>query len=38
MLMPNFFVRGEFEYISFAKAQGILAQIGTARVGAGVKF
>ena len=38
MLMPNFFVRGEFEYISFTKAQGILAQIGTARVGAGVKF
>jgi outer membrane immunogenic protein len=38
MLMPNFFVRGEFEYISFTKAQGILAQIGTARVGAGFKF
>jgi outer membrane immunogenic protein len=38
MLMPNVFVRGEVEYISFVKAQGILAQIGTARVGAGFKF
>ena len=38
MLMPNFFVRGEIEYITFTKAQGILAQIGTARVGAGFKF
>ena len=38
MLMPNVFVRGEFEYISFTKVQGIQAQIGTARVGAGFKF
>ena len=38
MLMPNFFVRGEFEYIGFTEAQGIKADIGTARVGAGVKF
>jgi len=38
MVMPNVFLRGEFEYINFAKAQGILAQIGTARIGAGYKF
>jgi outer membrane immunogenic protein len=38
MLMPNFFVRGEIEFIWFAKAQGIVSQIGTARVGAGWKF
>jgi outer membrane immunogenic protein len=38
MLMPNFFVRGEFEYIWFTKVQGIQAQIGTARVGAAWKF
>ena len=38
MVMPNFFVRGEFEYIGFTEAQGIQAHIGTARVGAGFKF
>lgn len=38
MVMPNVFLRGEFEYISFTKAQGILAQIGTARVGGGFRF
>jgi opacity protein-like surface antigen len=38
LLMPNFFVRGEFEYMSFTEAQGIKLDIGTARVGAGVKF
>ena len=38
LLMPNFFVRGEFEYTSFVEIQGIQAQIGTARVGAGLKF
>jgi opacity protein-like surface antigen len=38
MVMPNVFLRGEFEYISFTKAQGILAQIATARVGAGYRF
>lgn len=38
LLMPNFFVRGEIEYIWFTKVQGIQAQIGTARVGAGWKF
>ncbi|MBX9773016.1 MAG: outer membrane beta-barrel protein [Xanthobacteraceae bacterium] len=38
LLMPNFFVRGEIEYIWFTKLEGIQAQIGTARVGAGWKF
>jgi outer membrane immunogenic protein len=38
MLMPNFFVRAEYEYVSFVKLQGIEAKINTARVGAGVKF
>jgi opacity protein-like surface antigen len=38
MVMPNVFVRGEFEYISFTEIQGIQSQLGTARIGAGVKF
>ena len=38
LLMPNFFVRAEFEYIGFTKSQEIEAHVGTARVGAGVKF
>ena len=38
LLMPNVFVRAEFEYMGFTKAQGIKADIGTARVGAGFKF
>jgi outer membrane immunogenic protein len=38
LVMPNIFVRGEVEYISFAQAQGIEAQITTARLGAGFKF
>lgn len=38
LLMPNFFVRTEFEYMSFTEAQGIKVDIGTARVGAGFKF
>jgi outer membrane immunogenic protein len=38
LLMPNFFVRVEFEYMSFTKAQGIQADIGTARAGAAYKF
>jgi opacity protein-like surface antigen len=37
-LMPNFFVRAEYEYLSFAKIQGIEARLHTARVGAGIKF
>jgi outer membrane immunogenic protein len=38
LVMPNIFVRGEVEYISFSQAQGIEAQITTARLGAGFKF
>jgi outer membrane immunogenic protein len=38
MFMPNVFVRAEFEYIGFSQAQGIKADVGTARVGGGVKF
>jgi outer membrane immunogenic protein len=38
MVMPNVFVRAEFEYVGFTEAQGIKADLGTARVGAGVKF
>jgi opacity protein-like surface antigen len=38
LVMPNVFVRAEFEYIGFTEAQGIKADIGTARVGAGVRF
>jgi opacity protein-like surface antigen len=38
LLMPNFFVRAEYEYLSFTKIQGIEARISTARVGAGIKF
>jgi opacity protein-like surface antigen len=38
LLMPNFFVRAEYEYSSFAKIQGIEARLHTARVGAGIKF
>jgi len=38
IVMPSFFVRAEFEYIGFTEAQGVKADMGTARVGAGVKF
>jgi outer membrane immunogenic protein len=38
MIMPNFFVRAEFEWMGFTEAQGIKVDIATARVGAGVKF
>lgn len=37
-LTPNLFVRGEFEYAQFAPISGIVAEIMTARVGAGVRF
>jgi opacity protein-like surface antigen len=38
IVMPNVFLRGEYEYLNFAKAQGIKTQIHTGRVGAGFKF
>jgi opacity protein-like surface antigen len=37
-LTPNVFVRGELEYAQFAPISGIVAEIMTARVGAGLKF
>ncbi len=37
-LTANVFVRGEFEYAQFAPISGIVAEIMTARVGAGLKF
>jgi opacity protein-like surface antigen len=38
LVMPNFFVRAEYEYLYFAKVQGIEARVHTGRVGAGIKF
>jgi len=38
VVMPNFFVRAEFEYMSFAEVEGIKAQLATGRIGAGFKF
>jgi opacity protein-like surface antigen len=37
-LLPNVFVRGEWEYIAFAPVGGFRANINTGRVGIGVKF
>jgi opacity protein-like surface antigen len=37
-LTPNFFLRGELEYVQFAPLANIVASITSARVGAGVKF
>ncbi len=37
-LLPNVFVRGEWEYIAFAPVGGIRSNINTGRVGLGVKF
>jgi outer membrane immunogenic protein len=37
-LTPNFFLRGEFEYVLFSPIANIDVSIINARVGAGVKF
>lgn len=37
-LLPNVFVRGEWEYIAFAPVGGIRAGLNTGRVGLGVRF
>jgi outer membrane immunogenic protein len=37
-VVPNFFLRGEIEYMSFTEIEGVMATIATARVGAGFKF
>ncbi len=38
MLMPNMFLRAEFEYVAFSPVWDIKANIQTGRVGLGVKF
>jgi hypothetical protein len=38
MVMPGIFLRGEYEYVSFAPKWDIQAQIQTGRMGLGVKF
>jgi opacity protein-like surface antigen len=38
ILLPNLFLRGEWEYIAFAKVEGIRADMNTFRVGLGLKF
>ena len=37
-LMPNLFLRGEFEYVGFAPIGGIRTSINTGRVGIGMRF
>jgi outer membrane immunogenic protein len=37
-VLPNIFVRAEWEYIAFAPVNGIRANLNTGRVGAGVRF
>jgi outer membrane immunogenic protein len=37
-LTPNFFLRGEFEYVQFAPISNNTASISTVRGGAGFKF
>ena len=38
MLMPNIFLRGEYEYVAFSPVWDIKANIQTGRIGLGVKF
>jgi opacity protein-like surface antigen len=37
-LLPNMFLRGEYEYVAFAPVNGIRANLSTFRVGLGAKF
>lgn len=37
-LMPNLFLRGEWEYVGFAAVGGIRSSINTGRVGIGMRF
>lgn len=37
-LLPNVFLRGEWEFVAFAPVNGIRAQINTGRAGLGVRF
>jgi outer membrane immunogenic protein len=38
LVLPNVFLRGEYEYVKFYDVSGIKSQVQTARVGAGFKF
>jgi opacity protein-like surface antigen len=38
MIMPDVFVRAEYEYVQFVKVSGIKADISTVRLGAGLKY
>ena len=38
LVLPNVFLRAEYEYVSFAGVAGTKASINTARVGAGYRF
>ena len=37
-MMPNVFLRGEWEYVAFARINGIRSTINTGRVGLGMRF
>jgi opacity protein-like surface antigen len=37
-LLPNMFLRGEWEYVAFSQIDGIRASINTARVGLAIRF
>ena len=37
-LLPNVFLRGEWEYVGFAQVNGIRSSINTGRVGIGMRF
>jgi opacity protein-like surface antigen len=38
MIMPNMFMRAEYEFVQFAPVNGIKANLQTGRVGVGMKF
>ena len=38
LVMPNMFVRGEYEYVQFPNIQSISVNINTVRLGGGLKF
>jgi opacity protein-like surface antigen len=37
-ILPNMFVRAEWEYIAFAPLSGVRSTLNTGRVGVGLKF
>ena len=37
-ILPNVFVRGEWEYAYFTPVKGITSSVNTARVGLGIRF